>query len=113
MYSINKVNNNKVDIQIVKGNTFREQIAIKNDARLSYVPCAGDDIIFSVFNKYTDANPIFEKKIPYDTLVLELTAKETSRMRIGDYVYKIRLVRMNTDTDDFLHGSLQIVGVID
>ena len=112
MYSLDVVNNNNINIRIIKGNTFREKVRIINDARLGYVPCAGDEVIFSVFNRYTDETPLFEKKIPYDTMVLELTAKETAKMRYGNYVFKIRLKRINNDVDDFMHGTFTVEGVI-
>lgn len=113
MYTINKINNNEIDIQVVKGNTFREQIQILNDARLGYIPCPGDEIFFQVYNKYIDDTPIFEKKIPYDTLILELKANETAKMRIRNYVYKIKLIRQNGDVDDFIHGKFLVKGMIE
>lgn len=108
MYTVNVVNNNQIDITIVKGNTFREQIRILNDARLSYVPCAGDEILFQVFNKYSDSAPLFEKKIPYDTLVLYLSAKETDKMRSNNYVYRIRLIKQDFTVDDVIYGKFII-----
>ena len=113
MFKIDTLSNNRVDIQVVKGNTFRKQIVIRDDARLAYIPCAADQIIFQVFNKYTDTTPVFEKLIPYDTMILELTAKETARMRINDYVYKIRLIRMNNDVDDVIVGNFIVRTVIE
>ncbi len=113
MQIIDYINNNKVDMSVIKGNTFRVQVKITNDARLSYIPCAGDVIMFSVFNKYTDVSPIYEKKIPYDTLLLDLNANETAKLRINDYVYRIRLIRQNGDVDDFLHGKFNVKEMID
>lgn len=112
MYTVKEIDNNQTDIQIVRGNTFREQVRISNDARLAYVPEVADEIIFLVYNKYTDEKPLFEKHIPYDTMVLQLSAKETSRMKYGNYVYKIRLIRRNGDIDDFVHGNFQIKEVL-
>ena len=113
MYTVDKINDNEINIQVIKGNTFRQQFQILNDARLGYIPCPGDDIMFYVFNKYTDETPIYSKKIPYNTLLLELKAKETAKMRINDYVYKIRLNRQNGDVDDFIHGKFTVKGMID
>lgn len=103
-YTIKQINNNQTDISVIKGNTFRQKIRIQNDERLNYVPYPGDKITFVVKNKYTDENPLFEKRIPYDTLILELTAKETDMMRVGSYVYYIRLQKQDSDVDDFIFG---------
>lgn len=113
MYSVNQINDNKADIRIVKGDTFRKDIMIINDDKLKYIPGVGDKIVFCVFNRYTDSTPIFEKEIRYDELILELKASETAKMKYGNYVYVIRLKRHNGDVDTFIHGSLTVEGVID
>ena len=52
---------------------------------------------------------LFEKKIPYDTLMLELKAKETEKMKTGNYVYYIKLIRHNADADTFIYGSFHVL----
>ena len=64
--------------------------------------------MFSVYNKYTDPEPLYEKEIPYNTRILSLSAKETDKMKYCNFVYKIRLIRRNGDTDDFLFGKFII-----
>ena len=110
MYTVNILSDNKIDIEIIKGNTFREQIRIINDARLGYVPSAGDEVLFQVFNKYSDDEPLFEKRIPYDTLVLDISAKETDRMKINNYVYRIRLIKQDFTVDDVIFGKFIVKG---
>jgi len=70
MYVINEISKHQTDISIIKGDTFRELIRISDEARLTYVPEAADKIIFYVYNKYTDEKPLFEKEIPYNSMVL-------------------------------------------
>lgn len=112
MYIVNEVDNHETNITIIKGDTFKELIRISDDARLTYVPEAADKIMFAVYNKYTDETPLFEKEIPYDTMVLQLSYKETSKMKYGKYVYKVKLIRKNCETDTFLHGQFNVQGVI-
>lgn len=111
MYSTDVINNNEVDIRIVKGNTFIQQVRILTDARLGYIPGPGDEILFQVFNKYSDTTPLFEKKIPYDTLRLEISAKETAQMKINNYVYVIKLFQQNGIVDSFIHGAFNVVAI--
>ena len=89
MFQVDTISKNKTDISVVKGNTFRKNIKIRNDERLLFIPAVNDNIVFKVKRRYEDADPLFTKKIPYNTLLLELSAKETESMRLGSYVFVI------------------------
>ena len=112
MFKITNIDNNHTNIEIVKGNTFRQRIRIINDERLNYIPSAGDQIMFVVKSKYSDDKSLFEKQIPYDSMMLELKAKETAKMKTGNYVYYIKLIRHNADADTFIYGSFRILDSI-
>lgn len=78
------------------------------DDMLIYKPQEEDIILFSVFNNYTDSEPIFTREIPHD-MKLELTAEETAQMKYGTYVYTIKIIYEDGIVDTFLNGTLSIV----
>ena len=108
-FSVNKIQEDKSDLKIVRGDTFVYPFIIKNSLELKYIPNPSDTIMFYVYNKFTDTKPLFEKKIPYDNLYIILSAKETSSMRYGNYVYVVKIKYSSGFVDTIVTGNFSIV----
>lgn len=99
----------KVDIKLVKGDTFSQNIKIYTDDLLLYVPQEGDKVTFSIWNKFTDTEPILSKELPIDTLIFDLTAEESDSFKYGNYVFSVKIEFADGKVDTFLSGAFSIV----
>ena len=80
------------------------------DDLLLYLPKEGDTVTFSIFNKYTDEEPLFEREIQDTDMILTLTAQETAQMKLGNYVYTVKIIYASDEVvDTFMNGAFSIV----
>lgn len=107
-FNVNEVNDRNTNFKIVKGDTFVQKVKIYTDDLLLYVPSEDDIILLQIFNRYTDPEPIFEREIPHD-MYFVMNAEETAQMKIGHYVYTIKLIFENGVVDTFMNGNFDIV----
>ena len=65
-------------------------------------PQPGDRLRFALKKHYDDANPLINKQIPMDTLILELEPEDTKDLDYGKYVYDIELTFAGGDIDTII-----------
>ena len=100
MYEINGTT-----ITLTRGDSFYCQITMKNEDGTAYTPQQGDAVRFALKKKYQDTEPLIEKAIPTDTLILYLEPEDTKSLAFGEYVYDIELTKANGDVDTFIYES--------
>lgn len=76
-----------------QGDTFEADIVLTLEDGTEYTPASTDTIRFALKSDYKDAEPILTKAIPYNTMILSLTAAETKliQARTRPYVYDIEV----------------------
>lgn len=98
-------------IKLTRGDSFYTQIGMTTDDGQPYVPEEGDSLRFVMKNakivggEYVDEEPVLEKNIPTDTLVLTLAPADTSDLPFGRYVYDIELTFASGDVDTFINNE--------
>ena len=107
MFKIHKYTN---QIDLTRGNTMRTEIGIETDEG-EYVPESGDVITFSVKKKPNYNNPIIEKIISNDTMLLELSPEDTKNLEKGSYDYDVTISLETGDVYTFIEGKLVLKGM--
>lgn len=100
MYEINGTS-----ITLTRGDSFYTQVGMKNEDGTEYTPQEGDSVRFALKRFYDDAEPLIEKAIPIDTLILHLEPSDTKDLSFGEYVYDIELTKANGDVDTFIYKA--------
>ena len=99
------VSDNK--ITMTRGDTVKISVTIKyKQTKELYTPVAGDRIKFSVKKYISDKNPIFEKDIPYDTLLLVIDPEDTMNLPFGPYIFDTQITFSNGDVDTFIQNGI-------
>ena len=96
-------------ITLTRGNSFYTTVQIKNKNGTTYTPQEGDEIVFRMKDFYTEDEPIIEKVIPNDTLLLNLAPEDTEELAFGEYVYSIKITKANGDVDTFIDKGVFII----
>lgn len=99
----------KVDIVLVKGDTFTQKIKIFSEDLLLYVPSENDVITFSIWKQYTDSEPLLSKQLDYQDMTFVITAEESQNFRLGNYVYSVKIEFEGGTVDTFLSGDFRVV----
>ena len=105
-------------IELTRGDTLTATIAIKDSTGAAYVPAVGDVIRFALKHAdmtlgrkgYKDVNPLINKTIPNDTLILLLNPADTKTLDFGEYVYDIELTHASGAVDTFISNARFIIG---
>ena len=98
-------------ITLTRGDSFYTQIGMKTEDGQPYVPQEGDSVRFVmkhpkiVNGEYADTDPVMEKTIPTDTLILTIAPADTSELAFGRYVYDIEITFANGDVDTFINNE--------
>ena len=100
-------------ITLVRGDSLSLTVGIENEDGSAYTPAAGDSIRFALKRarmnqagtEYSDAEPLIEKTIPNDTLILSLEPDDTKSLGFGTYDYDIELTKENGEVDTFIKAS--------
>lgn len=100
------------DIFMTRGDTLLVQVSVTLDEE-GYSPEDGDTIAFylkraamnSKKTAYKDEQPIITKKIPVDTMILELEPDDTKPLEFGDYVYDVEFTYANGRVDTFINNA--------
>lgn len=97
-------------IIMTRGDTAKISVTIKyKNTHELYTPVAGDHIKFSVKKYTSDKKTVFEKDIPYDTLLLVIEPEDTKNLPFGPYVFDAQITFANGDVDTFIqNGILEI-----
>lgn len=98
-------------IVMTRGDTLMVKITILRDGE-EYTPQEGDSVRFAVKSKlnstqteFVDANPLINKTIPNDTLILRLDPNDTKSLPFGDYTYDIEITFSDGVVDTFIANS--------
>lgn len=102
MYEINGTT-----IKLTRGDTFKVTVIPKwKGTGEEYTPAQGDVIRFALKRSvYTDVEPLIEKNIPTDTMLLHLQPSDTKQLAFGDYIYDIEITFANGDVDTFIQEA--------
>ena len=94
---------NGTTIVATRGDTIKVFVPMAYEDGTPYVPAAGDKVRFAMKKNYDDAEPLLEKDIPTDTLLLKIDPKDTKNLpQPSAYVYDIQLTYANGDVDTFI-----------
>ena len=102
-------------ITLTRGDSFYTQIGMTTEDGQPYVPQEGDSLRFVlkhpkiVDGEFADVEPLLEKSIPTDTLVLTLAPNDTKSLKFGRYVYDVELTFANGDVDTFINNETFIL----
>lgn len=96
-------------IKLTRGDTLRAQLRIMQ-GELEYRPQEGDVVRFALKHpeltkdgeEFIDKDPLINKVIPNDTLILELEPEDTKDLGFGSYVYDIELTYADGTVDTFI-----------
>ena len=102
-------------ITLTRGDTFRAKVTIYLDDQeeQEYRPVPGDQVRFALKHKtlteggkeYTDVDPLINKQIPIDTMVLELVPDDTKNLGFGTYNYDIEITFEDGTVDTFITAA--------
>lgn len=85
-------------ITLTRGDSFSLQINLKVNGE-DYVPYEGDIVTFrlkrnmmdSKHTRYLDEKPFIQKRIPSNTMILDLIPADTKKLPFGTYVYDLEI----------------------
>ena len=83
----------------------------------AYTPEAGDSLRFALKHAklnatrtdYQDAQPLIEKTIPTDTMLLRIEPTDTATLEFGEYAYDIEITFANGDVDTFIAEARLVI----
>ena len=58
---------------------------------------------------YRDSEPVINKQIPIDTMLLEFDPSDTKSLDFGDYVYDIEITFEDGSVDTFINNAALII----
>lgn len=101
------------EIRLTRGDTFLSEVSLARQNGDPYTPEAGDVIRFVVKHEglncarteYVDQNPVIEKIVPNDTLLVKLLPNDTKQLGFGNYVYDLEITFENGDVDTFINNA--------
>lgn len=102
-------------IVMTRGDTLRALIGIIMDGE-PYTPQEGDVVRFAVKHQqlnpekteYVDPNPLINKTVPNETMVLELVPSDTKLLGFGRYDYDVQITFADGTVDTFISGVLKL-----
>ena len=107
-------------IHLTRGDTFETVVQPKQANGSVYSPVEGDTVRFALKSNvllatgYADSEPLIEKTIPNDTMILEIAPSDTKQLAFGDYVYDVELTYADGTVDTFINNALfKIVPEVD
>ncbi len=108
---MNSIQNNV--ISLTRGDSLLCQVAVLQDEETPYTPATGDVIRFFLKRAimtpggraYIDPEPLVEKVIPNDTLILSLEPADTKKLPFGDYVYDCEITFADGTVDTFINNA--------
>ena len=107
-------------IELVRGDTLILSLSIKQGEE-DYIPNEGDTIRFALKRAmmksdktaYLDNEPLIEKIIPNDTLILRLDTEDTAELPFGRYAYDISITMASGIVDTFISDVLILKPEVD
>ena len=104
MYEINGTT-----IRLTRGDTFICTVSLTKDGT-AYTPVEGDSIRFAMKRNvlnvmktaYIDTEPLIQKTIPINTMILQIDPADTASLPFGEYVYDMEITFANGSVDTFI-----------
>ena len=97
-----KIEDNKITLTI--GDSFYTNVGMVKDGE-EYTPEEGDVIRFGLKLAPSDTEPLIEKIIPNETLMLHLEPSDTKELKPGMYCYDIEITFKDGDVDTFINNE--------
>ena len=96
-------------ISLTRGDTFIATVSLTKNGT-AYTPVQGDTIRFAMKHNilnvnrtdYIDKNPLIEKTVPIDTMILQIESDDTADLPFGEYVYDMEITFANETVDTFI-----------
>jgi len=103
-----KIEGNK--ITMTRGDTLIAEVSITDSQGDPYYPESGDTVRFALKHplmtsgnkNYKDKEPLIEKDIPINSMILQLDPEDTKPLDFGRYVYDIELTYADGRVDTFI-----------
>lgn len=92
----------KTTITLTRGDTLKVQITLNDEFGQPYRFEEGDSVRFAMKKDYSDTEPLINKAVPTDTLLLTLVPADTKSLEFGKYVYDIQLSKADGEIDTFI-----------
>ena len=99
MYKINGT-----AITLTKGDSLYCQLTLQKNGQ-PFTPSEGDVIKFGMKANFWDTEPLIEKVIPNDTLLLSILPAETESLQPATYCYDIAYTALDGDVDTFINNE--------
>lgn len=104
MYEINGTT-----IRLTRGDTLICTVSLTKDGT-AYTPVEGDSIRFAMKRNvlnvsktaYIDTNPLIQKTIPINTMILQIDPVDTASLPFDEYVYDMEITFANGSVDTFI-----------
>ena len=96
-------------IIVTRGDTLKINISLKDSTGHEYVAQPDDIIKFKLKKIINDNHHRFEKIINNNTMQLELSSEETSKLSVGDYIYDLEITFSNGEVNTPLNCEKFIV----
>lgn len=90
-------------ITMTRGDTFRARLTVKDTTGAVYEPEDTDVLLFTVKRNYNDSQPVIQKEINHETMMVEVLPEETKKLRQPSaLVYDIQLIKSDGLVDTFI-----------
>ena len=107
-------------ITMTRGDTLRLKVGIVVDGE-EYTPELYDSVRFALKHsemnqqktEYKDSDPLINKTIPNDTLILELEPEDTKSLGFGKYDYDVQITFADGTVDTFISDTLKLTKEVD
>lgn len=91
-------------IQLVRGDTFRAKLTLKDKAGTEYIPSADDEVLFTVKRNASTDKILIQKKVADGEVHLE--PADTEDLPFGSYVYDVQVTLANGDKDTVIKANV-------
>ena len=91
-------------IQLVRGDTFRAKLTLKDKAGNIYIPSADDEVLFTVKRNALTNQILVQKRVENSEVVLE--PSDTENLDFGSYVYDVQVVLANGNKDTVIQANI-------
>lgn len=91
-------------IQLVRGDTFRAKLTLKDKAGKIYTPSADDEVLFTVKRNASTQQVLIQVEV-FGGIVY-LRPSDTENLPYGTYVYDVQVTLANGDKDTVIKANV-------
>ena len=91
-------------IQLVRGDTFRAKLTLKDKAGNIYIPTADDEVLFTVKRNAMTNKILIQVRVSDGVVVLE--PSDTEHLDFGSYVYDVQVILANGNKDTVIQANI-------